>query len=112
MAESLLITAEMVNAVAVGKGNDQVLLAALNKYAKQYEINTPLRIAHFLAQCAHESGSFTGTSEGIYYRRIAALSNKTFRNSPQYIQDSICPPTAKYCRQPELFNLTYGGALR
>ncbi|WGE86460.1 glycoside hydrolase family 19 protein [Actinobacillus equuli] len=109
--ESLLITPEMVNAVAPDKGSDKALLDALNKYAKQYEINTPLRIAHFLAQCAHESGGFRGTSEGIYYRKIAALGYKKFRDASLHIQNTICPPNAKYCKQPELFNLTYGGRL-
>jgi putative chitinase len=31
------------------------------------EINTPYRVAHFLAQCAHESGGFRHTSENLNY---------------------------------------------
>ena len=32
---------------------------ALKQLLPDYEINTPERIAGFLAQCAHESGGFT-----------------------------------------------------
>jgi putative chitinase len=33
-----------------------------------YEINTPQRIAAFLAQCAHESGGFTAIKENLNYK--------------------------------------------
>ena len=38
----------------------------LNKFLK-YGINTPLRIAHFLGQIAHESANFTASVEKITY---------------------------------------------
>ncbi len=34
---------------------------------QDYEINTPKRIAAFLAQCAHESGGFVFLSENLNY---------------------------------------------
>ena len=34
----------------------------------KFEINTPERIAGFVAQCAHESGMFKSVSEGLNYK--------------------------------------------
>lgn len=52
---------------------------ALNKILPDYEINTPQRVAAFLAQCAHESGGFTALKENLNYR--AASLRKIF---PKY----------------------------
>ena len=41
---------------------------ALAQLLPQYEINTPDRIAGFLAQCAHESGGFVFIKENLNYR--------------------------------------------
>lgn len=41
---------------------------ALNNVLPEYEINTPLRVAAFIAQCAHESGNFTRLEENLNYR--------------------------------------------
>jgi putative chitinase len=41
---------------------------ALRQLLPQYEINTSLRIAAFLAQCAHESGGFVFIKENLNYR--------------------------------------------
>lgn len=39
------------------------IAAAMDKYCPQYEINTPLRLAHFLAQACHETGGFVYLKE-------------------------------------------------
>ncbi len=41
---------------------------ALEQLLPEYDINTPLRVAHFVAQCAHESGNFLFIKENLNYR--------------------------------------------
>jgi len=41
---------------------------ALEQLLPDYEINTPQRIAAFIAQCAHESGEFTALKENLNYK--------------------------------------------
>jgi putative chitinase len=49
---------------------------ALSQLLPDYEINTPQRIAAFVAQCAHESGNFMVLKENLNYR--AATLRKIF----------------------------------
>lgn len=41
---------------------------ALSQLLPDYEINTPQRIAAFIAQCAHESGEFVFLKENLNYK--------------------------------------------
>jgi putative chitinase len=41
---------------------------ALSQLLPDYEINTPQRVAAFVAQCAHESGNFMFLKENLNYR--------------------------------------------
>jgi putative chitinase len=50
--------------------------SALNKLLPDYGIDTPQRVAAFLAQCAHESGNFVFLKENLNYR--AASLRKLF----------------------------------
>lgn len=52
---------------------------ALEQLLPEYEIDTPERIAAFIAQCAHESGGFMVLKENLNYR--AATLRKIF---PKY----------------------------
>lgn len=58
-----------------------------------FEINTPLRLSHFLAQCSHESGGFKATVENLNYS--AEGLKKIF---PKYFPDDLAN---EYARQPE-----------
>lgn len=52
--------------------------AALCDICPEYEINTPRRLAAFIAQCAHESGNFRILRENLNYK--AASLMKTWPN--------------------------------
>jgi len=43
------------------------VIAQIPGVMSKFEINTPLRLAHFLAQCGHESGGFRLTKENLNY---------------------------------------------
>jgi putative chitinase len=55
---------------------------ALAQLLPDYEIDTPQRIAAFIAQCAHESGGFKAVKENLNYRAVTLrkLFNKYFPN--------------------------------
>ena len=66
---------------------------ALSQALPDYDINTPQRIASFLAQCAHESGGFVFLQENLNYR-AESLS----RVWPKYFPPDIA---AEYAHNPE-----------
>ncbi len=41
------------------------VIAQIPDTAAKFNITTPLRLAHFLAQCGHESGGFKSISENL-----------------------------------------------
>jgi putative chitinase len=67
---------------------------ALDQLLDDYEINTPLRVSHFIAQCAHESGNFVFVKENLNYK--AASLRKIF--SKYFPTDELA---AQYANKPE-----------
>ena len=80
-------------------------LAAINEGLTKYSINTPLRIAHFIAQVAHESGSFKYSSENLNYgaKGLRSTFGKYFKT------DELAE---EYARQKEkIANRVYGNRM-
>jgi putative chitinase len=78
---------------------------ALSLALPDYEINTPQRVASFLAQCAHESGSFRALKENLNYK--AASLRRVF---PKYFPDDNI--AAQYAGKQEMIaNRVYGGRM-
>lgn len=79
------------------KGNPKVdqWHAALTEILPKYGINTPRRVAHFISQCAHESGNFMKLEENLNY----SLETLT-RVFPRYFGPGKQDPAA-YARNPE-----------
>ena len=70
------------------------LYSVLEQLLDDYEINTPLRVAHFIAQCAHESGNFVFIKENLNYK--AASLQKIFA---KYFPTAEL--AAQYANKPE-----------
>ena len=59
------------------------VIAQIPDTAQKFEINTPLRLAHFLAQCGHESGGFRATQENLNYSAsgLKGIFSKYFKEA-------------------------------
>jgi putative chitinase len=72
---------------------------------EKFGIDGPLRLSHFLSQCAHESGNFKFVKENLNYS--ADGLRKIF---PKYFPTTEI--AEKYARQPEkIANKVYGGRM-
>ena len=72
--------------------------------ATKFNITTPLRLSHFLAQCGHESGGFKALVENLNYGSKGLLG--TF---PKYFNLTTA---TQYERKPEMIaSKVYGGRM-
>ena len=80
-------------------------IEAFDQLLPDYEINTPKRVAAFIAQCAHESGGFKFLKENLNYKAESLM--KTF---PKYFSDK---DTANaYAKQPvKIANRVYANRM-
>ena len=81
------------------------VIAQIPGVQEKFAINTPLRLAHFLAQTGHESGGFKFKSENLNYS--AEILRKVF---PKYFPDIVV--AKQYERKPEaIASRVYGGRM-
>jgi putative chitinase len=81
------------------------VIAMIPDTAAKFQINTPLRLAHFLAQCGHESGGFRATQENLNYsaKGLAGIFKKYFPTEAA---------AAPYARNPQkIASKVYGGRM-
>jgi putative chitinase len=80
------------------------VIAQIPTVMEKFQINTPLRLAHFLAQCGHESGGFKAVQENLNYS--ADGLKKIF---PKYFPGNLAE---SYARNPEkIASKVYGGRM-
>lgn len=80
------------------------VVSQIPQISEKFQINTKLRLAHFLAQAAHESGGFKALQENLNYSAdsLKAVFGKYF---PGNLNES-------YARKPEkIANKVYGGRM-
>jgi putative chitinase len=81
------------------------VIAQIPGVMEKFGVNTPLRLAHFLAQCGHESGGFRLTQENLNYsaKGLMGIFKKYF--------PTLALANA-YARQPQkIANRVYGNRM-
>jgi putative chitinase len=81
------------------------VIAQIPETAKKFNITNPLRLAHFLAQCGHESGGWKATSENLNYssKGLMGIFKKYF---------PTLALAEQYARKPEaIASRVYGGRM-
>jgi putative chitinase len=82
----------------------EAVITQIPTVMEKFSINTPLRLAHFLAQCGHESGGFKAIQENLNYS--ADGLKKIF---PKYFPGNLAE---SYARNPEkIASKVYGGRM-
>jgi putative chitinase len=90
-----MITVEQFTHMFPKNKNAQAWTAALVEVLPTYQIDTPERIASFLAQCGHESAGFTVLQENLNYS--AEGLNKIFHKYFPTLESA-----QPYARKPEM----------
>lgn len=87
-----------------GHAPDSVI-SQIPSVVSKFNINTPLRLAHFLAQCHHESGGFKLVTENLNYsaKSLVSVFKKYFPDEQKALL---------YERKPEkIANLVYANRM-
>ncbi len=102
-----VITTSSVGGLKIDKLRGHIpetIIAQIPDTADKFNITTPLRLAHFLSQCSHESGGFKVFQENLNYS--ADGLKKIF---PKYFPGNLAE---SYARNPEkIASKVYGGRM-
>ena len=91
------LTKEMLAAMIPGNSKVDMWYDAIVEIFPKYDINTPERMAGFIAQCAHESNNFKSLEENLNYSESAL--NRVFG---RYFGKSPKRNAKEYARNPEM----------
>jgi putative chitinase len=105
---SFILSQEQLSQLIPGNPYVDHWYEALAICLPDYDINTPQRVAAFVAQCAHESGGFRMLKENLNYK--AATLRKIF---PKYFPtDALAAQFAALPNKQEaIANRVYGGRM-
>lgn len=102
----MIITVDSFKSLFPRNKEPEAWVQALNEVLPFMEIDTPKRVAAFLAQCGHESNGFNVLSENLNYS--ASALNRVF---PKYFH-RVGRDASLYHRQPEkIANIVYANRM-
>lgn len=110
MKEDVVVTPQVVPQVG-GLKLDKLkghipdsVISQIPEVASKFKIDTPIKLAHFLAQCGHESGGFKIVNENLNYS-VDGLKRIFSKYFPGNLAES-------YARNPEkIASKVYGGRM-
>ena len=103
-----ILTKDMLAAMIPGNDKVDMWFEAIQEIFPKYEINTPERMAGFIAQCAHESNNFRSLEENLNYSEDALL-----RVFGRYFGKAPKASASEYARNPEMIaNRVYNDEFR
>ena len=97
MSVDFPLTVDMLRAIINNNPKSVEWFDALVEIMPKYKINTPSRIAGFLAQCAHESNDFKSLEESLNYseKALKSVFSRYFGSKPKR-------NAREYARNPEM----------
>lgn len=103
---SFILSIEMMKELFPNAKEGRELYEAMVQILPKYDIDTPERVAMFLAQCGHESGGFRLREENLNYsaKALDAMFGKYFKRGGRDAEE--------YARQPEkIANVVYASRM-
>lgn len=99
-----MLTSSLIKVGCPNCKDPDAVVAALEPFLGPYSVNTPVRLAAFLAQLAEESGEFNHTVENLNYSAAGLLRTWPTRFTAE--------TAAEHAMKPEMIaNTVYGGRM-